>query len=668
MLYWVYNSLVPEERQLPVSFWLQYDEEQQTIGLRASLLLWVHTKYQDLPREFQLTATIATMSGQDSLIDVGTGAGKTLCMVLPCLLAPDDMAIIFSPLKRLQAVQVLTFARYQIKAIAINEDTPSDPDLWQDIRTGMYSVLIVQPEQLCVSNGHLPRLARLVAEDRHFVKLIRRVHVDEAHFIYTAGLKHYGLPAFRSAWARIGEFRIKIGNQVPVQALSGTQPPHIKAAIIKNLLFDESQLCSVKLTSNRPNIVYATHPIVGKLSDFRNLDFLVPQPYHTGWSLPKTVVFHDSVEQAAEAALYHTRRLPEGLQKRGLVMHYHGGMSKEYLTQVYEDFSDPNGHCRILHATEGASTGLDIPDIEVVVQYGITREVPTALQRGGRGGRRPTGAAIFLLMYEPWVKSIDPAAVEVDTASDPDHPNVPKLTVHSTKQARTGIAMIKIIQREQECLRQLFADYLNDTSLDALHFTTGWCCNRHPGSNFQWQHFFKGRLLYQDPESSKLYYGDVGDPDREEILPPRRKKRKGSMKIRAANERKPLISRLLAWRAGAHSKDPLAPVRPPYFIIDDPEIKLLARLHSSNVARPEQVVAALNETQEWQDEWSHQVFEVIQSYDRELVDRRKDEAARHTARQKRVKYEQDQIKFAEASNETAERVRQEVLRRHMRML
>ncbi|KAH8991914.1 hypothetical protein EDB92DRAFT_1858905 [Lactarius akahatsu] len=133
MLYWVYNTLVPEEHQLPLSFWLQYDEEQQTTGLRASLLLWIHSKYQDIPREFQLTATIATMSGKDSLVgvDVGTGAGKTLCMVLPCLLAPDTMAIVFLPLKWLQAVQVLTFSRYQIKAVAINKDTLNDPNLWK---------------------------------------------------------------------------------------------------------------------------------------------------------------------------------------------------------------------------------------------------------------------------------------------------------------------------------------------------------------------------------------------------------------------------------------------------------------------------------------------------------------------------------------------------------
>ena len=134
VLHWAYHRLVPEERRLSVNFWLQYTEEKQAIALRASLLLWIHSGFQVLPREFQLKATIAIMSGQDSLIDVGTGAGKTLCMILPCMISPETMAIVFSPLKRLQAVQVLAFSRYQIKAIAINEDTPNDPDLWKVCR------------------------------------------------------------------------------------------------------------------------------------------------------------------------------------------------------------------------------------------------------------------------------------------------------------------------------------------------------------------------------------------------------------------------------------------------------------------------------------------------------------------------------------------------------
>ena len=51
--------------------------------------------------EFQLQAIISTMSGQGSLIDVGTGNGKTLCMIIPCLLSIKTISIIISPLKRL---------------------------------------------------------------------------------------------------------------------------------------------------------------------------------------------------------------------------------------------------------------------------------------------------------------------------------------------------------------------------------------------------------------------------------------------------------------------------------------------------------------------------------------------------------------------------------------
>ena len=71
------------------------------------------------------------MSGRDSLIDVGTGYGKTLCMIIFCLLNPESLFVIFSPLERLQAVQVLEFECYGIKTLVINEDTPNDPDLWK---------------------------------------------------------------------------------------------------------------------------------------------------------------------------------------------------------------------------------------------------------------------------------------------------------------------------------------------------------------------------------------------------------------------------------------------------------------------------------------------------------------------------------------------------------
>ncbi len=160
-----------------------------------------------------------------------------------------------------------------------------------------------------------------------------------------------------------------------------------------------------------------------------------------------------------------------------------------------------------------------------------------------------------------------------------------------------------------------------------LHFTARWCCDRHPGSQFDWHHFFAGCLLYQDPKTSNLYYGSADDPNQEEILLPLRKKWKVGVKVRATNQHKPLISRLLTWHAGMHSKDPLASVRPPLFILNDKAIKVLTRLHPSSVTQSEQVVDVLGKTQEWQDQWSILVFEVIWVYDQELADCHKEEVA-----------------------------------------
>ncbi|KAF8957732.1 hypothetical protein BDZ97DRAFT_1924345 [Flammula alnicola] len=638
-----FDIIIPADRAPAPTFWTPYNDKERHIGLRACLLVWTVTEYKLVPREFQLESTIALMTGKDSLIDVGTGYGKTLCMVIPCLLAPESLAIIFSPLKRLQAVQVLEFTRYGIETIAINEDTPNEPELWKKISRGKFSALFVQPEQLFTIDGHLPRLARLM-QDRAFVKLVKRTHVDEAHFIYSAGMAHYGLPAFRAAWGKLGEFRIKVGKGIPIQALSGTQPPHIKKAIIASLLFDEANLCSIKLSSNRPNIVYATHPIVGELSDFRNLDFLVPDDCPSDIRLPKTIVFHDDSKESSSAALHVDRRLHTSLQDKGIVRHYHGGMSTEYLTKVYEDFSKTDG-------------GLDISDIEAVVQYGISRDVPSTLQRCGRGGRSSSGEAIFLIMYEPWALDIDLFSTEEDP-TDPDFPNNGKLTKHATKIQRTGRAMIAAVQSKEDCLRGFWANYLKDLSLTARTFTTEWCCDRHPGSGFHIRRYFKGRFLYQDGTLS-LLYGDIDEIDRKEILPPRKGKRPAGKKVRATKDRMELKSRLLLWRTDTHSNDPLASVQPPSFILDDKAIKTLAIIHPTEIRNTTQVVLALNEIDEWDQEWSKKILAVIRTYDKELDDARKAAVAQEKARQKRRKVEIDKALFQEESD----RVRAETERR-----
>ncbi|KAJ7786721.1 P-loop containing nucleoside triphosphate hydrolase protein [Mycena olivaceomarginata] len=585
-------DLLPSDT-LPHAYLDSLSDLHATIALKACLLVYFSSQRRVVPRQFQLEASIALSDGRDVVVDSGTGSGKTLCQIIPNLLYPNTTSVTVSPLKRLQIVQAAEFERWGVKTVCINEDTPNDPELWNTIRNGGFQHLIVQPEQLKMFQGHLPRLARILSIPQ-FAKTIARVHIDEVHNHVLAGLPHYGLPAFRPAWGSLNEFRLRLPKGVPFQALSGTLPPHIKTAVVDHLNFNPTKFLSLKLCSNRPNIIYATHRIVGSLSDFHNLNFLVGNPFTF---VRKVIVFHDDTHQCTDAASYVDKLLPVHLQNSGLVRHYHGGMSKDYLTKVFDDFSDPNGTCKILHATEGASTGLDVPDIDAVIDYGCPQKKPTSQQRAGRAGRRGK-VAVYLVMAEPWVYTASLDAVDPN-GTDPDRPISGRLVKDAKKPQRAGLAMILYV-RSTVCLREMIRRYLADNSPEALVISTEWCCDLnhpgHPSKKFDKRTFFPGRFIYS------------GDNDRVWLNPPKGKKRKAKgLPNRKVSDRDELEHRLQLWLETAHSSDPLRSVRPPTFILPPKSIKALATVHPTRIQSIAQVVSTIQETQEWEEEWGDKV-------------------------------------------------------------
>ncbi|KAJ7704873.1 hypothetical protein B0H17DRAFT_1175425 [Mycena rosella] len=528
---------IPATLPLATAYIELLDDDYKTIAIRASILVYIASNKKIVPRQYQLEASNAMAHGLDSTVDSGTGSGKTLCQIILNLLFPKTTSITISPLKRLQILQAAEFTRWGIRTICINEDTPSDVELWNNIRDGYFQHLIVQPEQLKMFQGHLPRLARLLNTPK-FVKTIACVHIDEAHTHHSAGLAHHGLPPFRPAW----------------DPSTSSGYVYQRAAVVEHLNFNPKTFISLKLSSNRPNIVYATHRIVGSLKDFRNLDFLIAVPFTR---LLKCIILHDDTQQSADAASYLDKRLPANLSNSGIVMHYHGGMSKDYLTQVFDDFSNPNGICKILNAAEGASTGLDVEDIVAVVDYGVSQIKGTALQRGGRCGRRGQHS-VYLVMAEPWAYSASLDAAGTDS-SDPDRPISGRLAKNAEKPARAGLAMI---------LRQ-------------------------------WR--------------------NLRETDRVHLNPPRGRKRKAKgLPNRKVAERALLQERLRRWLAAAHAADPLRAVRPASFILDGNAIKVLSTIHQDRMKTHEQAVAAVEETSEWASQWADLVLSVITEFDAEF--------------------------------------------------
>ena len=86
--------------------------------LRAILLLYTVTAGAKVPRQMQLESILLVMSNLNSLVNAGTGLGKTICMVLPVLLDPTSITLVISPLKWLQMNQVYPFP-FVVKAFLI---------------------------------------------------------------------------------------------------------------------------------------------------------------------------------------------------------------------------------------------------------------------------------------------------------------------------------------------------------------------------------------------------------------------------------------------------------------------------------------------------------------------------------------------------------------------
>ncbi|KAG1790241.1 uncharacterized protein HD556DRAFT_1446377 [Suillus plorans] len=319
-LYSFARSLIQE--RLPNEYIEALGDKDRMDALRACLLVYVLTATTIVPRQFQLEAILTTLNGRDSGITA------------------DSM--------------------YKESKLTYFGDR-------QSIRDGRFNHLIVLPEQLFMFNGHLPRLAQLIRKDSIFIKRIKRVHIDEAHNIYTAGLPHHGEEAFRPSFSKLGELRVLLAKDTIYQALSATLPPHI-LSVIKWELSVPSNHLSLTLSTNRPNIVYAITPLIGGTRNFHNFDCLIPPNYTTPMIIPKTLIFHDNKQEAVDAAAYNNSHLPKALQNRGVVKYYHSDMSAEYLQQTYEDFASDSGSCRILHATAGTSTVISrIPDLHPTI-------------------------------------------------------------------------------------------------------------------------------------------------------------------------------------------------------------------------------------------------------------------------------------------------------------
>ena len=296
------------------------------------------------------------LAGQDSLVLMPTGGGKSLCYQLPALLF-GGVTLVISPLIALMKDQVDALNANGITARFINSSlTASEIDSVQtQTREGLVRILYVAPERLALS-GFRRFLQGLDASVG-----LNLIAIDEAHCISEWGHE------FRPDYRNLRQLRQDFPT-VPVIALTATATERVREDIIGQL---DLQRGRVFLSSfNRANLSYSVQP---KGNSWEVLLSLLQS--HRNQS---TIIYCFSRRE--------TEELAEDLNDRGLTARpYHAGLEPELRRSTQDDFI--RDRVPIIVATIAFGMGIDKPDIRLVAHYSLPKSLEGYYQETGRAGR-----------------------------------------------------------------------------------------------------------------------------------------------------------------------------------------------------------------------------------------------------------------------------------------
>jgi ATP-dependent DNA helicase RecQ len=295
------------------------------------------------------------LKGNDSMVIMPTGGGKSMCYQLPALLS-DGLAIVVSPLIALMKNQVDALrAHSEDSSIAhVLNSSLSKSQTTQvklDINEGKTKLLYVAPESL------------IKEENIQFFNnnKISFFAIDEAHCISEWG--HDFRPEYR-------KLRIIMDNiaDAPVIALTATATPKVRIDIMKNLKIENAKLYLDSF--NRSNLFYEIRP---KLDIAKQLIKYINN--RKGESGIVYCLSRKKVEEIAEV-----------LQINGIkALPYHAGLESKKRVAHQDAFLMED--CDVIVATIAFGMGIDKPDIRFVIHHDIPKSLEGYYQETGRAGR-----------------------------------------------------------------------------------------------------------------------------------------------------------------------------------------------------------------------------------------------------------------------------------------
>ena len=316
----------------------------------------------DTFRPMQSEVIEAIYAGQDVLVLMPTGGGKSVCYQIPAITMPGT-AIIVSPLISLMKDQVEGLRGNGVKAAYLNssQNTSEQEAIEGKFLQGAYDLLYVSPEKLLAQN-FIPVMK---------AAKINLFAVDEAHCISAWGHD------FRQEYTQMSYLKREF-PEVPVTAFTATADKLTRKDIVKQLNLDSPEIFVASF--DRPNLGIEVRPGQKRLQQI--IRFIRQHPDQPG------IIYCLSRKS--------TEDLAEKLRKNGITAgHYHAGMSPQQRMKCQEDFV--NDTVPIICATIAFGMGIDKSNVRWVIHYNLPKNIESYYQEIGRAGR--DGAPADTLLF-----------------------------------------------------------------------------------------------------------------------------------------------------------------------------------------------------------------------------------------------------------------------------
>ena len=316
----------------------------------------------------------AVLNGQDALVVMATGNGKSLCYQIPALCF-EGLTLVISPLISLMKDQVDQLQANGIEADFLNssQTLEQQQQVQNKLISGQLKLLYVSPEKVMTNS-----FFQLISYSK-----VSFIAIDEAHCISQWGHD------FRPEYTQLGGLKASFPH-APIMALTATADYATRQDILTHLNLENPHKYIGSF--DRPNIRYTLEEKYKPMEQLTR--FVLAQKGKSG------IIYCNSRNKV--------ERIAESLRNKGVsAAAYHAGMETALRERVQQDFQRDN--VQVVVATIAFGMGINKSNVRFVAHFDLPRSIESYYQETGRAGRDdlPAEAVLF---YEPadyaWLQKI----------------------------------------------------------------------------------------------------------------------------------------------------------------------------------------------------------------------------------------------------------------------